>query len=138
MTNSNIYQGNIKIKVITSLICAFVALFSLPGCQTKREGAAGANGNKPESTAQGNSQSVSQAGGIAPSDETRTFRGEIGDQNRIEMKLVRAGDRLTGTYSYEKVGTPINLSGTIDAKGKFTLSETDSSGKQTGVFKGEW
>jgi hypothetical protein len=81
---------------------------------------------------------MSQAGGIVPSDETRTFRGEIGDQNRIEMRLVRAGDRLSGTYAYEKVGTNINLNGTIDAKGSFTLQESDGSGKQTGLFKGEW
>jgi hypothetical protein len=131
-------QRNMGRIVITSLICAIFALLSLQACTTKREGATGANGNRPESTNQGGAQSMSQAGGIVPSDETRTFRGEIGDQNRIEMRLVRAGERLSGTYAYEKVGTNINLSGTIDAKGNFTLQESDANGKQTGVFKGEW
>src|ERR1044072_8334670 len=54
------------------------------------------------------------------------------------MRLVRAGDRRSGTYAYEKVGTNINLSGTIDGKGNFTLRESDNGGSQTGEFKGTW
>ena len=124
---------------MTSLICVLVALLSLPSCATKREGAqeASSSSNKQESASQGGSQSMSQAGSIVPSDETRTFRGEIGD-HKIEMRLVRAGESLSGSYAYEKVGTNISLSGTIDAKGNFTLQEADGSGKPTGVFKGEW
>src|SRR4051812_31183675 len=114
MTNSNMDQGNMKGKVITSLICVLAALISLPACQTKREGAAEANSNSStqESATQNGSQSMAQAGGIVPSDETRVFRGEMGDQLKIEMRLVRAGTRLSGTYAYEKVGTNISLSGT--------------------------
>lgn len=125
-------------KVSMSLAFCVLCVLCLQACAQKREGVGGeASGNK-EVSAQGGSQSASQAGGIAPSDQTRTFRGEIGNQLKIEMRLVRAGDRLSGNYAYEKVGTNINLNGTVDAKGNFTLSETDASGKQTGAFKGTW
>jgi len=54
------------------------------------------------------------------------------------MKLVRTGDQLAGSYFYQKVGTRIDLRGTVDKDGNLTLEEFDKSGKQTGVFKGLW
>lgn len=54
------------------------------------------------------------------------------------MKLTREGDKLWGTYFYQKVGTKIDLKGTIDSNGYLTLEEFDPEGKQTGVFKGLW
>jgi len=80
-------------------------------------------------------------GGTAPAGEKFYFRGTIttGANNlRIEMALVRDGDRLTGTYFYPRVGKNINLAGTIDKDGNVELKETDESGKDTGVFKGKW
>jgi len=56
----------------------------------------------------------------------------------LQMKLVREGETLTGSYFYKKVGTPIDVRGTIDKDGNVVLEEFDSSGKQTGVFKGTW
>jgi len=80
-------------------------------------------------------------GGSAPAGEKFYFRGTIttGASNlRIEMALVREGDRLTGTYLYPKVGKNIALAGTIDKDGNVELKETDEGGKDTGVFKGKW
>jgi len=54
------------------------------------------------------------------------------------MKLVRAGDQLSGSYFYQKVGTKIDVRGNVDKDGNLTLEEFDPSGKQTGVFKGIW
>jgi len=54
------------------------------------------------------------------------------------MKLVRTGDQLSGTYFYQKVGTRIDLRGSVDKDGNLTLEEFDPGGKQTGVFKGIW
>ena len=54
------------------------------------------------------------------------------------MKLVRAGDQLSGSYFYQKVGTKIDLRGNVDKDGNLTLEEFDPSGKQTGLFKGIW
>lgn len=66
------------------------------------------------------------------------FKGSIGTSLDLQMKLVRDGDQLTGSYFYEKVGTRINLRGTVDKDGNLTLQEFDPSGKQTGLFKGLW
>src|SRR5262249_14721816 len=41
-------------------------------------------------------------------------------------------------YFYQKVGTKIDLKGTVDDQGNLTLEEFDGSGKSTGVFKGIW
>jgi hypothetical protein len=138
MKNSNTYQGQMVWRVAAAPICALMVILCVSACQTKREGASEAGNTKLEGNAQGNSQGRSQAVGVTPSDETRVFRGAINGTYRIEMRLVRAGDRLSGTYAYENVGTNINLAGTIDGQGKFTLQESDSGGNQTGVFKGEW
>jgi len=67
----------------------------------------------------------------------KVFRGAI-DANRIQLTLNREGDKLSGTYFYQKIGSDISLKGSINAQGDFTLQEFDSGGKQTGEFKGKW
>ncbi len=77
-------------------------------------------------------------GGTTPPPQTKHFKGSIGSTLDLQMKLVRNGDQLTGSYFYQKVGTRITLKGTVDKDGNLTLDEFDPSGKQTGVFKGLW
>ena len=77
-------------------------------------------------------------GGTTAAGETRYFRGSIGSTLGLQMKLLREGEKLNGNYFYQKVGTKIDLRGTIDNDGNVNLEEFDSSGKQTGVFKGTW
>jgi hypothetical protein len=78
------------------------------------------------------------ASGAANNGEKFYFRGTIGANLKIEVTLLRDGERVTGSYFYPKVGKNIALSGTIDKDGNVSLSESDDSGKQTGVFKGKW
>lgn len=66
------------------------------------------------------------------------FKGSIGSSLDLQMKLVRNGDQLTGSYFYQKVGTRIDVRGNVDKDGNLTLQEFDPSGKQTGLFKGIW
>src|SRR5213596_3789121 len=77
-------------------------------------------------------------GGTTPAGETRHFMGSIGSTGGLQMKLTREGESLTGNYFYQKIGTKIDLKGTIDKDGNVSLEEFDSSGKQTGIFKGMW
>jgi Protein of unknown function (DUF3298)/Deacetylase PdaC len=76
--------------------------------------------------------------GPATNGEKSYFRGTIAGNLKIEMTLLRDGERLTGSYFYPKVGKSIALSGTVDKDGNVSISESDDSGKQTGVFKGKW
>jgi hypothetical protein len=76
-------------------------------------------------------------GGAAPAGEKFSFRGWIANLS-IEMTLVRDSDHLNGTYFYPRVGKNIDLKGSIDSNGKLELRETDETGKDTGVFKGQW
>ena len=78
------------------------------------------------------------AGGTTPVGISKYFKGSIGSTLGLQMKLVREGEKLTGSYFYQKVGTPIDISGTIDKGGNVVLDEFDSGGHQTGVFKGVW
>ncbi|MDX6612070.1 MAG: hypothetical protein QOD75_1256 [Blastocatellia bacterium] len=73
-----------------------------------------------------------------PATQTMTFSGTIGDSNDLQMKLVRTGSDLSGSYSYLKIGKPISLKGTIDKDANVELAEFDASGAQTGMFKGRW
>ena len=77
-------------------------------------------------------------GGETPAVQAKYFKGSIGSSLDLEMKLVRTGDQLAGSYFYQKVGTRINLRGTVDKDGNLTLQEFDPAGKQTGLFKGVW
>jgi hypothetical protein len=73
-----------------------------------------------------------------PSGEWRSFRGTVGAY-KVQMRLRRDGDALSGTYFYERVrGGGLRLEGTIDGEGRFTLREFDAAGAQTGLFKGTW
>ena len=77
-------------------------------------------------------------GGTTAAGETRYFRGSIGSTLGLQMTLLREVEKLNGNYFYQKVGTKIDLRGTIDNDGNVNLEEFDSSGKQSGVFKGTW
>jgi hypothetical protein len=71
-----------------------------------------------------------------PGAQALIFRGHLGPQP-IVMRLARAGDKLTGTYQYERVGQDLKLTGRVDARGQVTLQEFDSAGRQTGQFTGQ-
>lgn len=77
-------------------------------------------------------------GGTTPVAQTKFFDGSIGSTLGLQMKLIRDGEQLTGHYSYKKIGTRIDLKGTVDKEGNLTLVESDSNGKQTGAFSGLW
>src|SRR5918998_6517110 len=77
-------------------------------------------------------------GGSTPTAQTKYFKGSIGNSLDLQMKLVRTGDQLAGSYFYQKIGTRIDLRGNVDKDGNLTLEEFDQAGKQTGLFKGIW
>ena len=66
----------------------------------------------------------------------QVFRGRIGAQP-VVVKLARAGDRLSGSYVYERVGQDIKLTGRIEPPGRVTLDEADAAGRPTGKFSGK-
>lgn len=78
------------------------------------------------------------AGATLAVPQTKFFKGSIGSRLGLQMRLTRDGDNLTGNYFYDKVGTRIDIKGTIDKDNNITLDEFDSGGKQTGQFKGTW
>ena len=77
------------------------------------------------------------AGGAAQRGDKFLFRGNIANLS-IEMSLVRDDDRVSGTYFYPRVGKNIALAGNVNSGGDVELTETDDTGKLTGVFKGTW
>src|SRR6185503_17719050 len=71
-------------------------------------------------------------GGATPAAQTKHFKGSIGSSLDLQMKLVRMGDQLAGSYFYQKIGARIDVRGSVDKDGNLTLQEFDQSGKQTG------
>ena len=92
----------------------------------------------PPTTTQSPQSQLDHVSGTAPAPETKYFKGSIGTSLDLQMKLVRSGEQLTGSYFYQRIGTKIDLRGTVDKEGNLSLDEFDPSGKQTGVFKGLW
>ncbi|HJT26104.1 MAG TPA: DUF3298 domain-containing protein [Pyrinomonadaceae bacterium] len=92
----------------------------------------------PQAQASASPQLDHSQGGATPVALTKHFKGSIGSSLDLQMKIVRTGDQLAGSYFYQKVGTRIDLRGSVDKDGNLTLEEFDKSGKQTGLFKGIW
>ena len=92
----------------------------------------------PPTAAPGLPQLSQAQGGTTPAPQTKYFKGSIGSSLDLQMKLLRVDPQLSGSYFYQRVGTRINLKGTIEPDGKFVVEEFDPQGKQTGIFKGVW
>ncbi|MGH9871115.1 MAG: DUF3298 and DUF4163 domain-containing protein [Pyrinomonadaceae bacterium] len=115
------------------IVFALIAFLGATACWRRSAPKEGATATPAEGTERQHPE-----GGVAAVEETRFFKGSIGNALDLQMKLVRAGEQLAGNYFYQKVGTKIDLHGSIDKDGNVTLEEFDPAGKQTGVFKGVW
>ena len=116
-----------------SLAMALTTLLSVAGCRK--------NSTPTEQTAAGPAESAERQhpeGGVTLVTETKFFKGSIGSALDLQMKLIREGENLTGSYSYQKIKKEIDVRGTVDKDGNISLDEFDSNGKQTGIFKGNW
>jgi hypothetical protein len=122
-----------KTRSLVLFLLPLIAVIALDGCRKQpAQSQQNANSNATPSAQD------SPASGVATNGEKFYFRGMIAGNLRIEMTLLRDGERLTGSYFYPKVGKNIALSGTVDKDGNVSISESDDGGKQTGVFKGKW
>lgn len=119
-----------NIRVLLIILCL---VFSV-GCRKASAPPAAA----PPGTATPSPELSHSQGGNTPTAQTKYFKGSIGSSLDLQMKLVRTGDHLSGSYFYQKIGTRIDLRGNVDQYGNLTLEEFDKGGKQTGVFKGLW
>jgi len=119
-----------RIKIEAIVIAALV-LFAFSACRKPAANQQSANTNAGPSP-------EAPIGGTAPVGEKLFFRGTIAGNLSIEMILLRDGERVTGTYMYPRIGKDIALTGTIGKDGNVNLTESDETGKQTGIFKGKW
>src|SRR5882672_10690560 len=120
-------------KKQTVMALALIAFFSVIACRKES-----APGNQTGTSPGDSAERQHPEGGVVPSAETKFFKGSIGSALGLQMKLVREGENLTGSYFYQKIGTKIDLRGNIDKDSNVTLEEFDANGKQTGIFKGAW
>lgn len=120
-----------NIRTFLVIVCLFISF----GC---RKAAPPPEAAAPSNVATSSPDLSHSQGGVTPVAQTKYFKGSIGNSLDLQMKLVRSGDQLAGSYFYEKIGTRIDLRGNVDKEGNLTLEEFDKSGKQTGVFKGLW
>lgn len=67
----------------------------------------------------------------APAD--KVYRGSIGNSH-VEMRLSFQGNRVSGTYSYDRIREDLKLTGRLDEQGRLELAEFGAKGKQTGKF----
>jgi hypothetical protein len=124
-----------KIRSLIRFLFPFLLLFALVFAGCKRSSTSPPIALAPVTPTP---QVTDVQGGNTPAPQTKYFKGSIGTTLDLQMKLVRAGDQLSGSYFYQRIGTRINLRGKIQPDGNFTLDEFDQAGKQTGVFQGVW
>jgi len=118
---------------LLSLTLSAVAIVSLNGCKKTS-----APETKTTASPTPTDQRKQPAGGNTAVREIKYFKGSIGSTLDLQMKLIRDGDKLSGSYFYQKIGTRIDLRGTVDNGGLVNLEEFDQGGKPTGSFKGIW
>jgi uncharacterized protein DUF3298 len=114
------------------ILLILLALFSLTTCKKT----AAPEEQSAATTASPDYQHAQ--GGTTPAGETKHFKGSIGSTLGLQMKLLREGDKLTGNYFYQKVGTKIDVRGSLDKDGNVILEEFDPKGNKTGIFSGLW
>ncbi len=126
-----------QLKKLT--IIASISLFASITCVKPQTEATAYSYNPAANTVVSNDSNISvQPAQTKTADpNSKTFLGSI-DYKRVQINLTRDGGNLSGTYQYEKIGKDLSLSGKIDAKGNFTLQETDQAGNKTGEWKGTW
>lgn len=83
---------------------------------------------------------------VAPVEFKKVLTGKLDNNLTLHMELERLGNKLTGSYYYEKAGAAnvaeksLTLAGKVDKEGKITLSETaysaDKGEVKSGEFKG--
>ena len=61
----------------------------------------------------------------------KLYRGSIGGSH-VEMHLTIEGNKVTGAYSYDRIGEDLKLTGQLNAQGGFELAEFGANRKQTG------
>lgn len=122
-----------KMRIFIFVLCLLISI----GCR-KTSAPPPASAPSPQAQASPETQLQHSQGGAAPAAQTKYFKGSIGSTLDLQMKLVRTGDQVAGSYFYQKIGTRIDVRGNVDKDGNLMLEEFDKSGKQTGVFKGIW
>lgn len=70
-------------------------------------------------------------------DFIKTFAGKIDNKYPLHIKLNSENGKINGTYFYDKVGTDIEIKGTISNDSLITLNEFDLKGNQTGLWSGK-
>jgi hypothetical protein len=93
--------------------------------------------NKPTQTHRANSEASHDALQAPRWSGLVTLRGAIAHGLDIEMKLVREGSKLSGSYYYERIGKDIPVQGTIQETGSIVLEEF-VKGQKTGTFTGKF
>lgn len=71
------------------------------------------------------------------SDFNRLYKGLINNKYEIEVLLKNSSGQLSGNYRYVGKQAALDLVGTIDQSGNFSLKEYDNAGKNTGSFIGQ-
>ncbi len=78
---------------------------------------------------------ASVAWGAQPGFEQSFYRGTVGTDHGVIAQIAASEGKITGGYSYESKGNPIDLEGTVDESGAFHIKETVNE-KETGRFEG--
>jgi hypothetical protein len=63
--------------------------------------------------------------------QARIYRGSIGGSH-VEMRLTFEGNKVNGSYAYDRVGEDLKLAGQLNAQGGLELKEFGANRKQTG------
>lgn len=127
----------LKNLLVIALLCAFITAACVKSSVETNAADNSANGQKSFGAGVEANNSAAKTSEKVSAENAKIFRGMI-NGIAFEMRLARSGNQLSGTYFYTKVGKDLKLSGSIDTAGKFTLKETDQSGKTTGDWEGTW
>jgi hypothetical protein len=74
--------------------------------------------------------------GKIPDGAERVYKGTIGSELAVVVRLRRQGSTLAGRYFYEKKGVDLDLSGALADNGHVALDEHTVPKKRTGQFEG--